>query len=357
MDIFTSLDKFIDTTISGGALKVAAALAVPSAEFLTVLAGGSLAVWAVTQAFRGSFSLDGLINFVVRFGLLYSLVAGTAVWTGLVYPYISDLGPNVGNFLINNFGGDVSAAGGIVSAMAGFVDTVISAAWEAISSIGSWDAFWDASGSLGVILFGILAVIGALIVGIVSMIMIIIAKVILAVLLAVTPFLAVWAFLKSTASVFDSWVKGVIMLTFFQILVYGTLGIIMAASQTMSAAAAGGILSGSEASKELMKFILLSGVAIGGLAMTPMLARTLGGASIDLGRNAITENMRKGRHAGAAMLGQLFQKSSSKSTEAAGHARNAASQAVASAPGNAAPKSAAANSDQKRAQTAARRHG
>lgn len=283
-DFLVGTDESFDNIINGGSQAVFQALATPSAQFLTLLAGAALAVWAVTAAYRGSFSLDGFITFVFRFSLFYLAVSGGALWTQYIYPFITQFPVDVGNTIISEFGG-VGTAGGIASVFAGFADTAFRNIVAAIGSYGVTD--YIAGDALGVLLFALLAAFFILLMIVIALALLVSSKVLLAILLAIFPVMAVWAYLRSSAEIFNGWVRGVTMLVLFQVLLFGVMGIALAASQGTADAVSAGVASGADIPLEMFKLAGISGITAGLLLICPMIAQRIGGAALSLGESQI----------------------------------------------------------------------
>ncbi len=295
-DFLVGTDQSFDRLINGGSQQVFQALATPSAEFLTLLAGGALAVWAVTAGFRGSFSLDGFITFAFRFTLFYLAVSGGALWTQFIYPFITQFPVNVGNTIIDSFGGR-GDAGGVASAFADVADTSFRNITTALGSYGVTD--YLGGDALGVVLMALLAAFFILVMIIVALALLVSSKVLLAILLAIFPVLAVWAYLRSSAEIFNGWVRGITMLVLFQVLLFGVMGIALAATEDVSESVSNGVLSGADIPLEMFKLAGISGITAGLLLICPMIAQRIGGAALNLGESQIRG---AGEH-GAKLLG------------------------------------------------------
>lgn len=283
-DFLVGTDESFDNIINGGSQQVFQALATPSAEFLTLLAGAALAIWAVTAAYRGSFSLDGFITFVFRFSLFYLAVSGGALWTQYIYPFITQFPVNIGNTIISEFGG-TGTAGGVASAFAGFADTAFRNIVEAIGSYGVTD--YITGDALGVLLFALLAAAAILVMIVIALALLVSSKVLLAILLAIFPVLAVWAYLRSSAEIFNGWMRGITMLVLFQVLLFGVMGIALAATQNVSQAVTDGVRSGADIPLEMFKLAGISGITAGLLLICPMIAQRIGGAALSLGESQL----------------------------------------------------------------------
>ncbi|MBO9448223.1 MULTISPECIES: type IV secretion system protein [unclassified Ruegeria] len=283
-DFLVGTDQSFDNIINGGSQQVFQALATPSAQFLTLLAGAALAVWAVTAAYRGSFSLDGFITFVFRFSLFYLAVSGGALWTQYIYPFITQFPVNVGNTIISEFGGD-GDAGSIASAFANVAEVSFNNIVTAMGSYGVTD--YIAGDALGVLLFALLAAAAILAMIVIALALLVASKVLLAILLAIFPVLAVWAYLRSSAEIFNGWVRGVTMLVLFQVLLFGVMGIALAATENVSDAVTAGVQSGADIPLEMFKLAGISGITAGLLLICPMIAQRIGGAALSLGESQV----------------------------------------------------------------------
>ena len=289
-DFLVGTDQAFDNIINGGSQQVFQALATPSAQFLTLLAGAALAVWAVTAAYRGSFSLDGFITFVFRFSLFYLAVSGGALWTQFIFPFLTQFPINVGNTVISEFGGSGNA-GGVATAFADVADTSFDNITLALGSYGVTN-FLSSEGAF-VLLMALVAVIAILLMVVIALALLVASKVLMAILIAIFPVLAVWAYLRSTAEIFNGWVRGITMLILFQILLFGVMGIAIAATESVSDAISSGVASGVEVPLEMFKLAGISGITAGLLLICPMIAQRIGGAALNLGESQI-------RGAGAA---------------------------------------------------------
>ena len=127
--------------------------------------------------------------------------------------------------------------------------------------------------------------------GAIALAFIVISKFVLAILIAITPVMALWAFLKSSADVFSGWVRGVTTILLFQILVYGVLGSIMAASQNVTQTTSSAVTQGNELGANLLLFALVSGLGSIALMACPIIARTVGGAALKFGENEVRNNL------------------------------------------------------------------
>ena len=283
-DFLVGTDESFDNIINGGSQEVFQALAIPSAEFLTLLAGASLAVWAVTAAFRGSFSLDGFLTFVLRFTFFYGAVAGGALWTQYIYPFLTQFPVDVGNTIITRFGGRGSS-GGVVTAFADVAETSFRNIVDAMGSYGVTD--YITGDALGVLLFALLAAFFILVMIIIALALLVASKVLMSILLAIFPVLAVWAYLRSSAEIFNGWVRGITMLILFQILLFGVMGIALAATDGVSEAVTLGVRSGTDIPLEMFKLAGISGITAGLLLICPMIAQRIGGAALSLGDSQI----------------------------------------------------------------------
>ena len=295
-DFLVGTDQSFDDIINGGSQEVFQALATPSAQFLTLLAGAALAVWAVTAAYRGSFSLDGFVAFVFRFSLFYLAVSGGALWTQYIYPFITQFPVDVGNTIIARFGGSGNADG-VATTFADVADTSFDNIVTAIGSYGVTD--YLTGDALGVLLFALLAAFFILLMIIIALALLVASKVLLAILLAIFPVLAVWAYLRSSAEIFNGWVRGTTMLVLFQVLLFGVMGIALAATENVSDAVTAGVLSGADIPLEMFKLAGISGITAGLLLICPMIAQRIGGAALSLGESQIRG---AGEH-GAKILG------------------------------------------------------
>lgn len=298
--IILRFDQSIDNLINSGAQKTLEALATPSADFLLALGGASLGGWALLHALRGSFSFDGFLNFITRFALIYMFVSGGVLMTTYIFPFITGFGPSVGTAILSNMGGATTSSGGVVAAFAGFISESVDAVWSAVSTMG-WGAYWNGDAA-GIMILAVLCVIIVLVQAAVTLGLILVTKIFMAIFIAITPVLAVWAFLKSTADVFNGWIKGVTLLMLLQVLLYGVMGIMMAAAKGMQSEAGSAIQNGQEITAQLFTFALISGVGIVCLFAVPMIARTVGGASINLGENWVRDTFPKMTRGGADML-------------------------------------------------------
>lgn len=298
-DFLVDTDQAFDNLINGGSQAVFQALATPSAQFLTLLAGAALAVWAVTAAYRGSFSLDGFITFVFRFSLFYLAVSGGALWTQFIFPFLTQFPINVGNTIISEFGGR-GTAGGVATAFADVADTSFRNISTALGSYGVTD--YLGGDGLDAVLMALLAAVAILFMIVIALALLITSKVLLAILLAIFPVLAVWAYLRSSAEIFNGWVRGITMLILFQILLFGVMGISLAATNDIAQSVTNGVLSGSETPLHMFKLAGISGITAGLLLVCPMIAQRIGGAALSLGESQI-----KGAGAAGARLlgGQL----------------------------------------------------
>lgn len=283
-DFLVGTDESFDNLINGGSQEVFQALATPSAEFLTLLAGAALAVWAVTAGFRGSFSLDGFITFVFRFSLFYLAVSGGALWTQYIFPFLTQFPVDVGNTIISRFGG-AGNAGGIASAFADVADTSFDNITRALGSYGVTD--FIGGDALGVVLMALLASIAILAMIVIALALLVASKILLAILLGIFPVLAVWAYLRSSAEIFNGWVRGITMLVLFQVLLFGVMGISLAATQEVSDAVSAGVNSGADIPLEMFKLAGISGITAGLLLICPMIAQRIGGAALSLGESQI----------------------------------------------------------------------
>ncbi len=288
-NMLTQVDQSFDSIINSGSEKVFAALAIPSAEFLVLLAGAALAVWAGTAAFRGSFSLDGFITFVFRFALFYGAVSGGVLWTKYIYPFLTGFAVGVGDVIIREFGGTGTATG-TLTAFGGFAEAGFN------NIIGAWGSFGGLSivtsgEGISSLLVGAGAFFGILIMTVLGLAFTVIAKVLMAIFLAITPVMMVWAYLRSTGEVFNGWVRGITMLILFQILLYGVLGILLAATKSTSDAIAAGIASNSSVPLELFKLAVISGISSKLIFICPMIAQRIGGAAINLGESQLRDAM------------------------------------------------------------------
>jgi hypothetical protein len=283
-DFLVDTDQAFDNIINGGSQQVFQALATPSAQFLTLLAGAALAVWAVTAAYRGSFSLDGFITFVFRFSLFYLAVSGGALWTQFIYPFLTQFPVNVGNTIITEFGGSGNA-GGVATAFADVAATSFDNITDALGSYGVTN-FLSSEGMF-VLLMALVAVAAILLMVVIALALLVSSKVLLAILLAIFPVLAVGAYLRSSAEIFNGWVRGITMLILFQVLLFGVMGIALAATRATSQSITTGIASGAEIPLEMFKMAGISGITAGLLLICPMIAQRIGGAALSLGESQI----------------------------------------------------------------------
>ncbi|MEP3332237.1 type IV secretion system protein [Sedimentitalea sp.] len=283
-EFLVGTDQSFDNIINGGSQQVFQALAVPSAEFLTLLAGAALAVWAITAGFRGSFSLDGFITFVFRFSLFYLAVSGGALWTQYIYPFLTQLPINVGNVIIREFGG-TGTAGGVATAFADVAEISFNNITTALRSYGVSDYLLGEG--LGVILMAALAAIGILAMIVIALALLVASKVLMAILLAIFPVMAVWAYLRSSAEIFNGWVRGITMLVLFQVLLFGVMGIALAATEGVSQSVTAGVASETDLPLEMFKLAGICGITAGLLLTCPMIAQRIGGAALSLGETQI----------------------------------------------------------------------
>jgi type IV secretion system protein VirB6 len=295
-DFLVSTDQAFDEIINGGSQQVFQALATPSAEFLTLLAGGALAVWAITAGFRGSFSLDGFITFVFRFSLFYLAVSGGALWTQFIFPFLTQFPINVGNTILSEFGGSGNADG-VVTAFADVAETSFDNITDALGSYGVSD--YLSGEGIFVILMALIAAVAILAMIVIALALLVASKVLMAILLAIFPVMAVWAYLRSSAEIFNGWVRGITMLVLFQILLFGVMGIALAATDSVSQSVSAGIASGSDTPLEMFKLAGISGITAGLLLICPMIAQRIGGAALALGESQI----RGAGHQGMKLLG------------------------------------------------------
>ncbi|WP_282611323.1 type IV secretion system protein [Pelagibius sp. Alg239-R121] len=284
MSIIVQFDSFIDDTINGGALAVFEALAVPSAEFLVLLAGGALTWWAALSALRGVFSFEGFLSFAWRFLLFYSLVSGSFLWVDIVYPSLRDFGPSVGNVVLETFSGEENP-GGIITGLTLFISEAFEGIDNGLDGL-SFGSVITGKGLMAVFV-SFITMIVVVAMAIIALALISFSKVIMAILIGITPVLAVWAFVKNTADVFNGWMRGVSMLIVFQILLYGVLGTVLAASQSLTFDASVGLSIADQINKNLAVFLVVSGVGLASLFLTPMIAYTVGGAVMKLGSNGV----------------------------------------------------------------------
>lgn len=283
-DFLVGTDQSFDDIINGGSQQVFQALATPSAEFLTLLAGGALAVWAITAGFRGSFSLDGFITFVFRFSLFYLAVSGGALWTQFIFPFLTQFPINVGNTILNQFGG-AGNADGVATAFADVAETSFNNITTALGSYGVTD--YLSGEALGVVIMALLAAIAILAMIVIALALLVASKVLMAILLAIFPVMAVWAYLRSSAEIFNGWVRGITMLILFQVLLFGVMGIALAATRGVSQSVTAGVLSDTDIPLEMFKLAGISGITAGLLLICPMIAQRIGGAALALGESQI----------------------------------------------------------------------
>ena len=155
----------------------------------------------------------------------------------------------------------------------------------AIGSYGVTD--YIAGDALGVLLFALLAAFFILLMIVIALALLVASKVLLAILLAIFPVLAVWAYLRSSAEIFNGWVRGITMLVLFQILLFGVMGIALAATRGVSEAVSDGLASGVDIPLEMFKLAGISGITAGLLLICPMIAQRIGGAALNLGESQI----------------------------------------------------------------------
>lgn len=285
------VDNFFEGIITSGATAAFNALAVPSASFLTLLGAVAFAFFVTVNAMRGSFSLESFLNFFFRFGLIYSFVSGGALWASVALPFITGFASGVGGVILSSFGTEIENTSGVVSVLSNFVGGIFTTIKSAFGEIGFRTTL--SGETFAIIVFGVISAIATLALGVISLAFIVISKFILAILIAITPVMALWVFLKSSADVFSGWVRGVTTILLFQILVYGVLGSIMAASQSVRQSASTAVGDGSELGNNLLLFALVSGLGSIALLACPIIARTVGGAALKFGENEVRDNLGK----------------------------------------------------------------
>lgn len=283
-DFLVGTDQSFDNIINGGSQQVFQALATPSAQFLTLLAGAALAIWAVTAAYRGSFSLDGFITFVFRFSLFYLAVSGGVLWTQYIFPFITQFPVTVGNTILSEFGGNGNASG-VATAFADIAEASFNNIAAALGTYGVSD--YLVGDGLFVVVMALIAALAIIAMVVIALALLVASKVLMAILLAIFPVLAVWAYLRSSAEIFNGWVRGITMLVLFQILLFGVMGIAVAATQSTSDSITTGIATGVEVPLEMFKMAGMSGITAGLLLICPMIAQRIGGAAISLGESQI----------------------------------------------------------------------
>lgn len=284
------IDRSIDALIILGATDVFSALATPSADLLVLIAGAALALFAARCLFRRSMAIDDFLGFVARFALIYSLVSGGALWASYVYPFISGFGEAVGSAILSGFTGDAYSSDGLVESFSQFVglnfDTIGSA-----FGVVSLSNLADGSG-IFIVLTALVALVAVLVLAGLAFAFILISKVFLAILIAIAPVMLVGMFLKSTSDIANGWVRGVSLILIFQLLVYGVLGMSMAASIGVLRVVEAGISEIGEGNPqfvaaELARLSLVSMLSGACVFMCPMFARAVGGANISFGDNKI----------------------------------------------------------------------
>ena len=209
-------------------------------------------------------------------------ISGGALWTQYVFPFLTQFPVNVGNTIISEFGGGGNA-GGIATAFAGIADTAFDNISLALGSYGLSNIV-SREGAF-VLVMALVAVAAILLMVVIALALLISSKVLLAILIAIFPVLAVWAYLKSTAEIFNGWVRGITMLILFQILLFGVMGIAIAVSEDVSDNISTGISAGVEIPLEMFKLAGMSGITAGLLLICPMIAQRIGGAAISLGES------------------------------------------------------------------------
>ena len=153
--------------------------------------------------------------------------------------------------------------------------------------------------ALGVVIMALLAAIAILAMIVIALALLVASKVLMAILLAIFPVMAVWAYLRSSAEIFNGWVRGITMLILFQILLFGVMGIALSATQGVSDAVSTGVDAGTDIPLEMFKLAGISGITAGLLLICPMIAQRIGGAALALGESQI-----KGAgHQGMKLLG------------------------------------------------------
>ena len=285
-----AIDLSIDSLIILGAQDVFTALATPSANLLVLIAGVALSLFAARCLFRRSMAIDDFLAFVARFALIYSLVSGGALWASYVYPFISGFGEAVGSAILAGFTGGVYSSDGLVESFAEFVALNFETIGAAFGVV-SLSNLADGSG-IFIVLTGLIALAAVLVLAGLAFAFILISKVFLGVLIAIAPVMLVGMFLKSTSDIANGWVRGISLILIFQLLVYGVLGMSMAATIGVLNIVDSGITEiGAEnpqfVAAELSRLSLVSMLSAACVFMCPMFARAVGGANIGFGENKI----------------------------------------------------------------------
>jgi len=304
--VIIEIDNTIDVLVLSGATQVFSTLTTPSANLLVLIAGAALSLFAARCLFRRSIAFDDFLFFVARFALIYSLVSGGALWTSYVFPFISQYGEAVGSAILSGFTNSAFSTGGLVQSFATFMQVNLDAIFGAFEVI-SLGSVLDGSGVF-LILAGLIALVAVIVLVGLAFSFILVSKVFLGILIATAPLFLVGMFLKSTSDIANGWVRGVSLLLVFQTLVYGALGVAMAASFNIlrkvdDAVSGASTDNPADLAIELVTLSLVSSLSIVIVFMCPMIARAVGGANISFGENRIGAAATAGAAAAAGFIG------------------------------------------------------
>ena len=207
---------------------------------------------------RISMTYTELLNRLWKFGLILTFLLFAGPMETFLYGLLKDGPEAIGNWLISAQGNDVTSANAIVSAI-----------WR--KGIDAAETVWDAGGWRNVGPYFLAAVIAfvTLSITIVTALIAILTKIAVAVLLALGPFFILALFFESTKAFFDGWIKQVLTFALLPVLLYSVIGLVFSLCDTQVQALLDATKAGQSITASLLKFSLISFVAIGIMKLLP----------------------------------------------------------------------------------------
>ena len=291
--IFSTFTSSLDDALQAVAANMTFQLGGQVGPFLALVIALTLAFYLLKMAVGRVFDIVGLIYFVWRSAVIFSLATGGLVWTGYAYPFLSQFGERVGLLVFSRFS-DASwtKEAGFNTLLADYYGNVIEASEQLRGQIdpGTVLSFAEFIGGVA----GIVTIFFAMVMIAVAFAILSITKIMLFLFLALSPLFIMWAYLGATKSIFEGWMQGLVRLIIVQVLVFAALGLFISVSENLLDSAAVAI-EGLSSAIEQDRFLLsqmwqLTFISVLGTIMLfaiPTVSTAMAGGAVSVGASTV----------------------------------------------------------------------
>jgi len=291
--IFATFTESLDDALQAVAANMTFQLGGQVGPFLALVIALTLAFYLLKMAVGRVFDIVGLVYFVWRSAVVFSLATGGLVWTGYAYPFLSQFGERVGLLVFSRFSSaDWTKEDGFNVLLGEYYDNVIDASEALRDQIdpGTILSFAEFIGGVA----GIVTVFFAMVMIAVAFAILSITKIMLFLFLALSPLFIMWVYLGATKSIFEGWMQGLVRLIIVQVLVFAALGLFISVSENLLDTAKATIATLSGAA-ERDRFLLsqmwqLTFISVLGTIMLfsiPTVSAAMAGGAISVGASTV----------------------------------------------------------------------